>query len=373
MNNKNDKRLLSIEVLRILGCLVVIGCHIKLNDLVDGNPVWIRVFFSCLFGDGVAIFWFILGFFSFAKEESYPVRLKKMASRILLPLFVYTMISFYFAGFLINGKPLLESMSHSIADYRTMITRCLFRWQNRVEYGGHLWYLYVYAIVILLFPALAGFQKLWKGNKKNARIAWFCFLALLAVNDFTYNELCDFSHHSFPAAVAAAIFVLAGSIVAEFKDEIYGNGKYVRLGAAMFFVTLAVRVPWLYFSYWLGKGDEPCYWYTSFSLISITGLFFMVLGAIGESRGPEWCRKPILYLADTTFMIYIVHSMVITYLNDRDLYTFLEDVTGNIVTDTIIFQLGLMLEVFLVSFVVAAIVNLLLKLPGSLRGKQKEA
>ena len=373
MKNIKSNRLLSIEVLRILGCLIVIGCHIKLNDLIDGNPVWIRLFFSCLFGDGVAIFWFILGFFSFDKEESYPQRLKKMASRILLPLFAYTMFSFYFAGFLIDGKTLPESISHSVADYRTMITRCLFRWQNRVEYGGHLWYLYVYAIVILLFPALSGFQKLWKGNQKNAKLAWVCFLGLLAVNDYTYNELCDFSHHSFPAAVAAGIFVLAGSILAEFKDEICGSRKHILMGAAMFFVTLAVRVPWLYFSYRLGKGDEPCYWYTSFSLISITGLFFMVLGAIGDSKGPEWCRKPVLYLADLTFLIYILHSMVITFLNDRDLYTFLEDVTGNTFADTIIFQLGVMFEVFLVSFAAAALVRLLSKLPGALRGKQREA
>ncbi len=364
MNDKKSDRLLSIEVLRILGCLIVIGAHIRLGDMIDGHPAWIRLFFSCLFGNGVAIFWFILGFFSFDREENYPQRLKKMAFRILLPLFVYTMFSFYFAGFLIDGKSLLTSMSHTFDDYRTMITRSLFRWQNRVDYGGHLWYLYVYAIVILLFPALAGLQKLWRGNKKNAVIAWFCLLGLLAVNDYTYNELCDFSHHSFPAAVAAGIFVLAGSILAEWKEEILGNRKYARIGAAMFFLTLAVRVPWLYFSYWLGKGDEPVYWYTSFGLLSVTGLFFMVLGSLGEAKGSEWGRRIILETADLTFLIYIVHFMVISYLNNHDLYVFLEDVTGDPVKDTIIFQLGLMTEVFLVSLAVSFVIRLLIRLPG---------
>ena len=51
----------SIELLRIIGSLSVIGTHIKLEYKSFTN--FSKIFFACLCADGVAIFWLILGFF----------------------------------------------------------------------------------------------------------------------------------------------------------------------------------------------------------------------------------------------------------------------------------------------------------------------
>ena len=358
------KRNLNIEILRILGCLMVIGVHVKLPDLIDGSPVWIRLFFSCLFADGVSIFWLILGYFGFQAEISYGERLKRMSRRILLPLAVYTVFSFYLSRFLIDGKPLLESLSHSFADYRTMLTRCILRWQNRVDYGSHLWYLYIYVIVILLFPALSGIWKLWQDNLKKSYIAFFTLIALLIVNDYSYNELCDFSHHSFPGAIAASIFVLLGSIYSQWHNLQPALGSHKRnrrilLGMLLFAGTLAFRVPWLYFSYWLGKGDEPVYWYTSFSVLQTGGLFLIFTNLNLDAHLRKKPRRILLHLARMTFPIYIIHMMVAGFFFQRNLTDYLENVTGNLTIDTAIYQIGYMIAVFLVSMAISEVLILI--------------
>ncbi|MFQ6866632.1 hypothetical protein [Blautia sp.] len=57
------KRDSAVELLRLLGCLIVIGVHTCLGAMVNGNYDFSRTFIACLLADGVAIFWFITGFF----------------------------------------------------------------------------------------------------------------------------------------------------------------------------------------------------------------------------------------------------------------------------------------------------------------------
>ena len=65
INNNDFKIDPSIELLRIIGSLSVIGTHIKLEYKSFTN--FSKIFFACLCADGVAIFWLILGFFFLIK------------------------------------------------------------------------------------------------------------------------------------------------------------------------------------------------------------------------------------------------------------------------------------------------------------------
>lgn len=59
------KRDISVEILRISAILFVIGTHLKQGFYIDGQLDFMRVFIACLVGDGVAVYWVILGFFYF--------------------------------------------------------------------------------------------------------------------------------------------------------------------------------------------------------------------------------------------------------------------------------------------------------------------
>ena len=74
---KTKSKDLGVELARIFGCLIVISCHTVPPIKIDGIPVFSRVFLSCLFGDGVAVFWLILGFFLF-QNKNYINTIKKI-------------------------------------------------------------------------------------------------------------------------------------------------------------------------------------------------------------------------------------------------------------------------------------------------------
>lgn len=61
----------SVELARLIACLLVIGVHLSLNTVVDGGYDVSRLFSACLVADGVAIFWLISGFFIFKYKKLF--------------------------------------------------------------------------------------------------------------------------------------------------------------------------------------------------------------------------------------------------------------------------------------------------------------
>lgn len=65
MNASSKERDVSIELVRIIACLIIVGVHTLLSAQINGSYSNRRIFLSCLFADGVAIFWMISGCFLF--------------------------------------------------------------------------------------------------------------------------------------------------------------------------------------------------------------------------------------------------------------------------------------------------------------------
>ena len=60
-----------VELGRIFGCLIVIGCHTYLPIVIHDNYDMSRTLVAMFCSDGVAIFWLILGFFPFQNRELF--------------------------------------------------------------------------------------------------------------------------------------------------------------------------------------------------------------------------------------------------------------------------------------------------------------
>ena len=69
IRGNNMKRNPSIELCRLLACLIVIGVHTSLSAAVNEHS-WdtFRLFLNCLLADGVAIFFMITGAFLFNND-----------------------------------------------------------------------------------------------------------------------------------------------------------------------------------------------------------------------------------------------------------------------------------------------------------------
>lgn len=127
------KRDPAIEMARIIACLVVIGVHTYLGSSINGIYEFYRVMIACFLADGVAIFWLISGCFLF-KKSSYKKLLIHTAKNIILPMFIFSILSFYFSDWLIAGTSLKESIFHTREEYLSVIKGILI-WTNPVSYG----------------------------------------------------------------------------------------------------------------------------------------------------------------------------------------------------------------------------------------------
>lgn len=77
--SKQDTR---VQLIRIMACMMVIGCHIRLSYITsDGLIDKSILFISGFFDDGVAIFFLIMGFLLF-KNESVGKLLRKVFSQL---------------------------------------------------------------------------------------------------------------------------------------------------------------------------------------------------------------------------------------------------------------------------------------------------
>ena len=126
------KRNPSIELCRLLACLIVIGVHTSLSAAVNEHS-WdtFRLFLNCLLADGVAIFFTITGAFI---NNDYCRLLKKTLKHIIIPLIIFSIIGFYCFDWLFDKQPLSLHIAASkyIDTFRTLLS-----WQNPISHSVH--------------------------------------------------------------------------------------------------------------------------------------------------------------------------------------------------------------------------------------------
>ena len=99
MSKASAKRDVGVELARFFGCLIVIGVHISLGDMVDGVYDLSRGLINCFLADGVAVFWLISGCFLF-RTSSYKKVLLRTAKTIAFPVALYSVFCLFFSKLL---------------------------------------------------------------------------------------------------------------------------------------------------------------------------------------------------------------------------------------------------------------------------------
>ncbi len=315
-----------VELLRIIGILMVIGTHIKLDGVVDYNTDIYRSFVACAVGDGVAVFWLILGFFVF-KSDNYSQKIKKMVKRVLIPLFVYSMFMLFFYDFIVGNSSIIESVKLYPSDIVYIVYYGLLRWQTVIPGCDHLWYLYVYAVVIIIFPALKGiydYLEKWffvqdsKNKIKRLIIGVIVVLLILLINDITFNNLLVFSHHTLSGASAAAVFVIVGALFYRNIDNIKGNIKFGILSSVVLILTLLIRTITQHWLYNHAQGlEQPLFWFTGFSFVSVISVLLIVFGFFEKISNFKYLSYIVSFIGKNVFGIYIIHILVNDFLQNR--------------------------------------------------------
>ena len=201
-----SKRNPSIEFYRILGCLIVIGVHSQGSIPQKKNYEGTLLFISCILADGVAIFWFILGFYLF-KNKDYYTLIKKYFKGIYVKYVALGFAIMIYQKY-VSKKPLCPT----IKDFKYVFHNLLI-FQNPFPYLPQSWYICTYFLVIFLYPVLKQFiiyldEK--SSRKKNFIIT---VLLLLGYNDFTHNKTFMFSHSLINSLFPSCIQVILGYLL----------------------------------------------------------------------------------------------------------------------------------------------------------------
>ena len=356
-NRSVRKKDTAIELLRIIAILMVIGTHIKLPFIVNDEPQKIKVFISCLTADGVAIFWFILGCFYF-KGNNYKNRVKKLVSRILVPLVVISIVTFYLYNYIVGNSSFVESIKHSGTDYINLFKEGILKWQNYIPGGNHLWYLYVYILVILVFPVINNFKKNLENKKIKQTTILLAIFLLFVFNDLSFNGFFSFSHHTFNAVLAASFWIAIGYIVYNNKNILKDNKLLGLFGLWLFICINIVRTIVLYYLFL--KGYElyhPLYWYTSFSVLSCLGLIMMVFSFYTRLNNTKVISLIINHIGDKVFYIYLIHMLVVYFLRSKGIETKILQAYHS----SLIYQVLYTGLVFIVSLIVAEIITIFIQ------------
>lgn len=302
---KENKKDPSIELLRIIGCLNVIARHIKLNlkkkknRYVNFFPI---IFNSCLCADGVAIFWFIMGFFLF-KKIPYKKRLKMLFIKIFIPFIITYFFYFYFEKYNLSKIEILKYLKRKTKnDYKILLYN--FLTFESLE-SWHLWFLYVYILIILFYPFFEGLNNIFEKYEIKSYKIFFIFLIILIENDFLYNKVLSINKHGFNGLIGAIPFIFCGN---ELKKNInkFKNKKIFSIFIFFFIFNNYLR------TYLIKNTKEFSFmkWHTSFGFINCLFLFMFAYSFY------DFLNNKIIYfiiikISSMTFYIYLIHLFVI--------------------------------------------------------------
>ncbi len=348
------QRDITVEILRIVGCLIVVGTHTKLDLYVNGQPDFSRVFIYAILADGVNVFWMILGFFCFDSKLTYAQQLKQMVRRILLPMILFSAFCFYFGGWLIRGETLLQSIMHTGEEYQYVFTEGLLKWRPAIDYTGHLWFMFTYALVMVLMPALKGIWKtVFCSNKaKGITIAFILFVFI--INDCTFNQWCKFDYYGMNAVFPAICLVIIGKLFYEKKDYFYRNIGWGSLGVILFVGSNIIRTYIQYQQFLMPeKPTHLLQWYSGLGLLASVGILLTVYGFVGYIRLKTVMKKLVCHLGKLTMYVYVLHSIVVMLFYSYGINTKIQLFLGVKWYDELLYLLFFGGGVFGVAFVFA--------------------
>ena len=368
---KNKKIDASVQLLRIIAIFMVIGTHIKLS-YVDNEIISVhKMFIACIVGDGVAVFWTILGFYYFIDIE-YKKRMKQLFFKIIIPLIVFTLITFYFYRYLSGTHSLLQSMSHTKQEYIDLFKIGILEWSNPVLGGYHFWYLYVYILVVLIEPILEKVKNIIDKSNIDYKKCILFIIALLIFNDLSYNKFFYFNQVTFNGVLGASMFVIMGYILYSNIGKIKNNKKIGMLGLLLFLITNIIRC-FIMCKISVGNNpiNEPIYWFTSYGALSVIGIIMFVYGILDKFLNKKIVYKGVTHIGKLVFYVYLVHVMVLTFLNSNGVNLSIIEQFENIKYNAILYQIIYTIIIFIISIVISEIILLIEKLIKMLINKIK--
>lgn len=326
---KENKRDASVDLIRIVACLFVIATHMSLQVLNQAyNRIdWSRLLEKSFLADGVPLFLMITGFF-IANGRSYKKIWKQTAVKVLLPSIIYILFTQIFYMFIINKESIVWCIQNIVNSLNPILILKGIVTGNMATINGlceHLWYVLTYVKIIIWVPLLWLICKNEKNSILTRRIVIIAGILAAIITDiqrFTILPEIGFIK-VFNIVDRSILYVLLGYELFVHKDKLKGNKKVFIISSIVFlfinFIRYKIEVQYMVvnsFTDIVGRETFIGWKDTCISIISGLALF---AGIYSIKINNEFLSKIILWIADKTFGIYLIHYLIIAKV---DLYKF---------------------------------------------------
>ncbi len=331
MSDVKSKRNVKIEIIRLIACIAVIWYHIReLPFKTNGELSETAVFFECLCTICVMTFFLITGFFIYNKKgniiSDWIMLLKKFLINIFLPFIIVCIITLIFHDFLISKNSFIECINNINISYiieNIFLSIKSFDVAMLPGTAAHLWYIYSYAIIMLVYPITR--YILTKMPKFVGYLIVAILTVCMVVNDYhlyfgdpSYNLIFKIIHK--PIYYSAVGHILYNDIIKKYVDSKSIDDKSLIINKSIFVISIlvyAVTFVLLFFTqvgYYLGVNNGYVYtsWLSLYSLIMTSAFILIVYNVNFEKFLNDKVKKVIFYLSSKTLYIYLVHYLIIT-------------------------------------------------------------
>lgn len=326
---KENKRDASVDLIRIVACLFVIATHMSLQVLNQAyNRIdWSRLLEKSFLADGVPLFLMITGFF-IANGRSYKKIWKQTAVKVLLPSIIYVLFTQIFYMFIINKESIVWCIQNIVNSLNPILILKGIVTGNMATINGlceHLWYVLTYVKIIIWVPLLWLICKNEKNSILARRIVIIAGILAAIITDIQrFIVLPEIGFIKvFNIVDRSILYVLLGYELFVHKDKLKGNKKVFIISSIVFlfinFIRYKIEVQYMVvnsFTDIVGRETFIGWKDTCISIISGLALF---AGIYSIKINNELLSKIILWIADKTFGIYLIHYLIIAKV---DLYKF---------------------------------------------------
>ncbi len=322
------KRDANVDLIRVLACLSVIGLHV--NTISSGSADFSKVLWRLVFADGVAFFFIVMGFFLF-QNESFGKLLKKTGVKIFIPAFIVMALSKLFYPWIMHQASFFECFQITKEDIVELFT-CILNWSAGDFMADHLWYLFVYAQVLLLFPILKLLCPGIHRTEENAKtlkyrlyLITFTFL-MMVIEDIQAIEVLPIHIGCIFPILIPAVYAVAGYTIYENREKIKRDFRIPLVAGIVFILVQILRFLMEY--QLIGAGSEASFlnWKNSFAFVATVCMIIVLLAIpLKENR----FSSAICFLGSLNYSIYLVHYGLYAILQWRGLQDRVAEFVGS--------------------------------------------
>ena len=307
IHKENDKRIISLDILRVFACFLVCYCHIvSESQYIYKTEMDINLFFTSItfiFSKiAVPIFFMISGALLLKEERTTKKMLNKAVKKILVPLFICSIVIYF-----------KDNLNLNISNIINFTEKFL---NNQIL--SPYWYLYSLLGIYVMTPYISNFvQNISQKKYRELILIGFIFVVILETIEILNIKLSS----SFSISLTTNFYYyLLGDYIFN-KCKI--NKKIMMLTNICAIIVFILFIPFVFENKIELLGNINL-----LLIFTITMSIFISIKYLCENHNiPHIIERVIKFISPLTYCIYLIHviflgklkfilEFLMTYIND---------------------------------------------------------